>query len=84
MWRPHGRTIPAFAGMTGETECFFESRLWTAEKPMSKKIFIWLLATILLTTASLAQGQQPSKIHRIGFLVVPTRSFVSARVETFR
>ena len=31
-----------------------------------------------------AQAQQPAKIPRIGFLVVPTRSFFSARMETFR
>ena len=34
---------------------------------MSGKIFIWLLATVLLTTVS-AQAQQPKKIPRIGFL----------------
>ena len=51
---------------------------------MRKKLHSLLLATILLITASLAQGQQPAIIHRIGFLVVPTRSFLSARMETFR
>src|SRR3989442_5357152 len=35
---------------------------------MSRKIFVWLLATILLTTVSLAEAQQPKKVPRIGFL----------------
>ena len=33
------------------------------------KLFIWLLAASLLTTAS-AQGQQPGKVYRVGVLVV--------------
>ena len=35
---------------------------------MSKKIFIWLLATILLTTAFSAEAQQPKRVARIGYL----------------
>jgi ABC-type uncharacterized transport system substrate-binding protein len=36
---------------------------------MKSKLFIWLLATFLLTTASHAEAQQPAgKIPRIGFL----------------
>jgi putative ABC transport system substrate-binding protein len=37
---------------------------------MSRKILIWLLATVLLITVSLAQAQQPSKIPRIGLVPV--------------
>jgi putative tryptophan/tyrosine transport system substrate-binding protein len=35
---------------------------------MSGKILIWLLATVLLATASSTQGQQQSKIPRVGIL----------------
>ena len=35
---------------------------------MSEKIFLCLLAAVLLTTASLAQAQQPTKIPRIGYV----------------
>ena len=35
---------------------------------MTNKIFIWLLATILVTTFSFAGAQQPAKVHRIGLL----------------
>ena len=40
----------------------------TGAKLMSGKIFVWLLATVLLTTAPPAEAQQPKKVHRIGFL----------------
>jgi putative ABC transport system substrate-binding protein len=35
---------------------------------MSKKIFVWLLTTVLLTTAPRADAQQPVKVPRIGYL----------------
>ena len=35
---------------------------------MTAKILIWLLATILLTTAPAAEAQQPTKIPRIGYI----------------
>ena len=35
---------------------------------MSGKILYWLLATVFLTTASLAEAQQPKKAPRIGFV----------------
>ena len=35
---------------------------------MNKKILVWILATILLTTVSPAQAQQPAKVARIGVL----------------
>ena len=40
----------------------------TAPKRMSGKIFIWLLAAILLTTVSLAEAQQQAKVAKIGRL----------------
>jgi len=35
---------------------------------MSKKFFVWLLATFLPTTVSLADAQQAAKVPRIGYL----------------
>ena len=35
---------------------------------MSKKILIWLLATVLLTTVSVVEAQQAAKVPRLGFL----------------
>jgi putative ABC transport system substrate-binding protein len=35
---------------------------------MIPKILSWLLSTFLLTTASLAEAQQPKKMPRIGYL----------------
>ncbi len=51
---------------------------------MSKKILIWLMVAIFLTTVSPAGAQQPTKIPRIGFLNAPSVSAVSARTEAFR
>jgi putative ABC transport system substrate-binding protein len=35
---------------------------------MSRKIFVWLFATVLLTTASFANAQNRKKIPRVGYL----------------
>jgi putative tryptophan/tyrosine transport system substrate-binding protein len=51
---------------------------------MSGKILIWLLATVLLTTASLAAAQQPTKVPRIGYLGGTSPSANVARIEAFR
>ena len=51
---------------------------------MSRKIFIWLLATILLTTAPFAEAQQPTKIPRIGYVTGTNLSAISERTEAFR
>jgi ABC-type uncharacterized transport system substrate-binding protein len=48
------------------------------------KISLWLLATILLATAPLAQAQQPRKVPRIGFLGASSPSAISTRLEAFR
>jgi hypothetical protein len=37
-------------------------------KTMSGKIFVWLLATVLLATAPPAEAQQPKKVPRIAYL----------------
>jgi ABC-type uncharacterized transport system substrate-binding protein len=53
-------------------------------KLMSGRIFTWLLITVLLSTASPVESQQPRKMHRIGFLVASSASFYSSRIEAFR
>jgi hypothetical protein len=35
---------------------------------MNRKFLFWLLTTVLVTTVSSAQAQQPKKVPRIGFL----------------
>ncbi len=35
---------------------------------MERSVVNWLLATILLTTDSIAEAQQPTKVYRIGYL----------------
>ena len=51
---------------------------------MKKKIFGLALCALFLALSFPGDAQQPAKIHRIGFLVAPTRSFYAARIETFR
>src|SRR6185436_12573889 len=51
---------------------------------MRSKSRIWLLITVLLTTAPSAQAQQPGKIFRIGFLDNSTASGSSVLLEPFR
>ena len=51
---------------------------------MVGKIFVWLLTTVSLTTALLAQAQEAPKIHRIGLQVVSPRDLNTTRIETFR
>jgi putative tryptophan/tyrosine transport system substrate-binding protein len=41
---------------------------------MTPKILIWLLATVLLTTAPPAQAQQPAKLPRVGLLFFGSRN----------
>jgi hypothetical protein len=53
----------------------------TGAKLMSRNFFVWLLTTVLLTTAFSAEAQQPTKIPRIGFLSVTSLSTISARIE---
>ena len=51
---------------------------------MNAKILFWLLTTVLLTTAPLAQAQQSGKIFRIGFLDNSTASGIAVLLDAFR
>jgi hypothetical protein len=50
---------------------------------MSGKIFVWLLATLLLGSVS-AEAQQPTKVSRIGWLTGGLLLANPARTEAFR
>jgi len=51
---------------------------------MNSKSLFWLLTTVLLTTVSLAESQQPTKIPRIGYLAGASVSANAPRREAFR
>jgi putative tryptophan/tyrosine transport system substrate-binding protein len=51
---------------------------------MSGKIFVWLLATVVLTVALPAEAQQTKKVPRIGYLSSLSRSSESTRAESIR
>src|SRR5438128_12239265 len=51
---------------------------------MSEKIFVWLLATVLLNIAPLAEAQQTGKVFRIGFLDGSTASGMAGLLDAFR
>jgi putative ABC transport system substrate-binding protein len=51
---------------------------------MSRKIFLLLLATVLLVTAPPAEAQQPKKVPRIGYLSATNRAIDSPRSEEIR
>jgi len=51
---------------------------------MSKKILIWLMVAIFLTTVSPAGAQQPAKVPRIGRLSGASLSATAARIKAFR
>jgi putative ABC transport system substrate-binding protein len=51
---------------------------------MIKQILICLLITVLLTTASSTEAQQPKKVSRIGYLASFDPAFESARAEAIR
>jgi putative tryptophan/tyrosine transport system substrate-binding protein len=51
---------------------------------MNSKFLFWLLATVLLTTAALAEAQQPKKVLRIGYLSSFESAFESTRAEAIR
>jgi hypothetical protein len=53
----------------------------TGAKLMSGKIFVWLLATVLLMAAPPAEAQQPGKIPYIGYLGANPPSATPARIE---
>src|SRR5437667_6623860 len=51
---------------------------------MKSKSLFWLLATVWLTTASIAEAQKPKKVPRIGYLTTSFASEVTGRVEALR
>jgi putative ABC transport system substrate-binding protein len=51
---------------------------------MSRKIFLLLLATVLLVTAPPAEAQLPKKVPRIGYLSATNRAIDSPRSEEIR
>jgi putative tryptophan/tyrosine transport system substrate-binding protein len=53
---------------------------------MIKNVFVFIcsLLTAFLLTVSLAQAQQPKKVHRIGFQGAAFPSAVTARIEALR
>jgi len=51
---------------------------------MNRRTAIRRLATLFLTTASLAQAQQPKKVPRIGYLAGGDAATESARFEAIR
>ena len=53
-------------------------------KPGTKSILVWLLATIFLATALVAEAQQPEKFSRIGYLSSGTAASESTRAEGIR
>ncbi len=51
---------------------------------MSKKIFLFLIATLVLASVHLAQAEQPAKVRRIGYLGANFPTTNPARIEAFR
>src|SRR5215475_4673621 len=51
---------------------------------MKAKILVYALPVLILTTIHVAEAQQPTKIHRIGYLSGTSSSFSSARVDALR
>ncbi|HEY8185744.1 MAG TPA: ABC transporter substrate-binding protein [Pyrinomonadaceae bacterium] len=51
---------------------------------MSGKIFVWLLATVLLTIVSSAEAQQPKKVPRVGVLRQSSAHVLWTQLEAFR
>jgi len=57
---------------------------WLAKKKHMKKINIFVLAAVLLTSVYLAEAQQTAKVPRIGFLSQTDPARESARFEAIR
>jgi putative tryptophan/tyrosine transport system substrate-binding protein len=51
---------------------------------MSRKIFIWLLAIILLIPVPPIEAQQPATVPRIGYLTASPLSAMANRIDAFR
>ena len=54
------------------------------KKNMKKRITLWMLATLFLANVSLVHAQQPTKVHRIGYLSPTNPATDSSRFEPFR
>jgi putative ABC transport system substrate-binding protein len=54
------------------------------EQPMFGKVFVWLLATVLLIANHKVEAQESAKVARIGVLYAVSPSAATARIETFR
>ena len=54
------------------------------EATARRKIFCFGLCTLLLALGLSAEAEQPSKVPKIGFLVLPTRAFFTNRIESFQ
>jgi ABC-type uncharacterized transport system substrate-binding protein len=51
---------------------------------MKAKILVYALSALILTAIHIAEAQQSIKVPKVGFLVVPSRSFFADRMESFR
>ena len=51
---------------------------------MKKRITVLTLCTMLLALCGFAEAQEPTKVHRLGFLATVSFSTISDRVEAFR
>jgi putative ABC transport system substrate-binding protein len=51
---------------------------------MKSKFLFWLLITVLLITAPPAEGQQSTKVPRIGFLAATLASMAGTRIDALR
>ncbi len=49
-----------------------------------RRSVIYLLLTVFLLTFSLVEAQQPTKLHRIGYLLGASSSFYTARIDAFQ
>ena len=45
---------------------------------------LWVFALMLVVTGVVVEAQQPTKVPRIGFLIVDSPSAASTRVEAFK
>ena len=61
------------------------SQYSNSSAPRRQLKFIWLaLSALLFVLCPSAEAQQPKKVPRIGFLLAPSRSALSERVDAFR
>ena len=49
-----------------------------------RRSVIYLLLTVFLLTFSLVEAQQPTNLHRIGYLLGASSSFYTARIDAFQ